>query len=343
MEDDKGLDSLLDAIKKKLATGKPKRETETNPSDIAQQIRDNYHRNQHQQSALTSHYIDGDLRAMVLPLSQSESVVHISNLDDIVVEQRRDSVRNVAIYSFQDANRNELCERVAQTILLYRDQFPANYNTELTKKEKTLGWSLIATILPSSVLEFISKERISPSGERTSERIKALPGVAGIVDATKVGLGIVGGLTGAGIGSLAGPPGAIALGLTGFVVGYFSPAIAGGTYIVSKMKRKINERQEYDRIRSAILNISNQVRLQEVPIAVAILPDFAADNIRSYLDSRQGVQIFRQPTRNLQARWLYDAFRSVIDSPDIFSRVSPNMQRYYRQKMRDYEAAHNVR
>lgn len=338
MTNDEGLDNLLNSIKKSLAKGRHQEDTKSVPSDIVQRIRNQQHR-----SNLASNYIDGDLRAILLPLSESESVMHISNLDEIVVEQRRDSVRGAAVYTFQDASRNELCERVAQTILLYRDQFPANYNTELTKKEKTLGWGLIATILPSSVLEFISKERVSPSGERTSERIKALPGVAGIVDATKVGLGVVGGLTGAGIGSLAGPPGAIALGLTGFAVGYFSPAIAGGTYIVSRRKRKINEKQEYARIRNTISNISNQVRLQEVPISIAILPDFAVDNIQSYLDSRQGVQIFRQPTRNLQARWLYDAFRSVVGAPDIFSRVSPNMQRYYRQKMRDYEAAHNVR
>lgn len=340
MANDEGLDRLLGEIKKKLANGKSIQGSKPN-LDLIQQIREDYQRNR--QSTLTSSYIDGDLHAIVLPLSQSESIVHISNLDDIVVEQRRDSVRNTAIYTYQDAGRNALCDRVAQTVLLYRDQFPANYDTSLSKKEKAIGIHLMTTAVPSSVLEVASKEKILPSGERISERIKVLSGISSIIDATKFSLGILGSLTGASIGGLAGPPGAVAGGLAGFVIGYFSPAIAGGTYIVARKKMKINERQEYDRIRNAISNISNQVRLQEAQIQIAILPDFEADNISPYLDSSQGIQIFRQPTRTINARWVYDAFRSVVDSPDIFLRMNQNMQRYYRQKIRDYERMHNTR
>lgn len=295
------------------------------------------------QNIVSQTYGQNDLKSILLPLSQAESIIYIDNLANIVIEHKRNSIRELLIYAPQEVpNRQQLCERVAQTITSYRDQFPADYDTSLSKKEKMIGLHLMGTAIPPSVLDIVSKTRILPTGERVVEKVRVLPGLTGIIEAIKVSLGIGGGLAGAGFGSAVGPPGALAGAIIGFLGGYFSPAIAGGAYMITRKKTKVYEKQEYDRIRNALLGIANQIRLQEIPIVVAVLPDFRDDNIQPYLEDRTDIQ-FREPARIIEHRWINDAFKDVVDNPDIFSRATYNMQRYYRSKVRTYETAYRLR
>lgn len=327
MPNDKDLEKIIKAVRKRNR----ERLIKQNKGRLHHQTQRNYsNRDVELQS-------DIYLNSIVFPLSEAESTIYIDGLLDRVVNERIDRITSLIIYTFQeDLDNVQLCKDISQAVLSYKDQFPEEYSTNLSKKEKTIGLSLMASLIPTSILEFMSKNKIQTSGDIATEKYKVLSGAANLVNIVKVVLGFGGALVGAGAGSLAGAEVALLGGMGGFVVGYFSPAIVGGTYMMLRKKSRISEREEYDRIRNAIDNISNQVRLQEVPLMINVLPDFLYDNIYPYL-SRDATIPFREPERRHQDEWIINGFKSIVDREDIFNRATFNMQKYYRAKTRNFE------
>ena len=290
---------------------------------------------------------EGELNLLILPLNQTESIVYVDNLLDLVIDQRRSNIVSAQVYAHQEiSDVVGLCSEISSTILQYKQQFPEDYSTELTRREKRIVLQLLSfPIIPSRILDIVSKESISPTGERHVEKTRIFPGIAKIVDGVQYGItfggGTIGAGTGVGIGSLAGPPGMIVGGIIGGVGGavlaYFSPALVALGYRKKKISKKEAIKREYDRARVAIDNITNQIRLQEVPINIAVLQDYRDDNISTYLSTDPNIQ-FRNPETITQHEWVHRGFKSIVENQEMFERVTYNLQRYYRAKVRQRQS-----
>lgn len=347
MPDKKDLQRILDECNERLRAGSQARGSLPPVGRILERINNPYQNspsNASQTRHTQSHYtpLDGDLKSIVLPLSESESIVYLDNLLEKVVAEQRNSITSLQIYTYQETDDTvQLCSDISQAILQYRDQFPENYDTGLSKKEKSVVTHLISfPLIPSTILDVWSKESISQSGERQVDKFRIFPGLGKIVDATQAGLAITGGAVGAALGSLMGPAGFIVCGVSGAVLGYMSPAIAGACYWMKLKSDKTSRKGEYARIRNAIDNIATQVRLQETPLIIGALPDFRDDDIGPYLSAE--IAPFRQPERVIREAWVYRGFKSVVDDRETLERTAYNMQRYYRAKIMQYEASRGL-
>lgn len=347
MPNQNDLQRILEKVNDRLRNESQTRESLPPVSEVLEKIR-NLNQNNSSNATQTHHTqphnmpLDGDLKAIVLPLSESESMVYLDNLLEKAVTKQRSSITNLQIYTYHETDDVvELCSDISQAILQYKDKFPENYDNGLSKKEKSIVTHLITfPFIPSTILDVLSKERITQSGERQVDKIRILPGLGKIIDVTQAGLAITGGTVGATVGSVMGLDGLIFGGISGAILGYLSPAIAGAYYWKKIKSDKSVRKQEYARIRNGIDNIATQVRLQEIPLIIGTLPDFRDDGIENYLGTE--IAPFRQPGSVLRESWVYRGFKSVVDNREILERTAYNMQRYYRAKIMQYEASRGL-
>ena len=266
---------------------------------------------------------DRVLNIILLPVSDSDEVIYVANLDEIVREY--DSLEGLQVYHYHSVtDRIATLERIAQGAESYAAKYEPSIPVPDYSKEKNKYWALIGVsiLFPDKLLNILG---VGKAGGQVLGKL------------TGIGAG-VGGATGLVVGSLAGPQGALVGGglgaVAGAALGRLSPAIFGGSKISRYRKEetnavKTNERNQLYQKR--IADIANQIRYQTVASYFEVLPDFIDDGIGYYLADPHS--IFVDPSKGDSPGWVYEAFDKAMHDSSLVSKMLYNLQRYYWRKI----------